>query len=785
MQKTTINREWKRSIGNQWRAESVRMVDLPDDYIVELPRSANNPGGGSVGFFPSRQAFYEKTLYFEKEPGTVLMELDGVYENAEVYVDSNLIFQHPYGYTGVIVDLTSHVHAGNNALKISATCYHPGSRWYTGGGIYRDVTLYQSGEIYVHPREVFITTPDITAENATVSIDAVIYNRGIACTQTIRYEIVDENDVTVACASAEVMLESGANVQKQLLKVAEPILWDVDDAHLYTARILIDDEIHEAGFGIRKIEIDAVNGFRLNGRSMKLRGGCIHHDNGMLGSAAFRRAEERKIEILKGAGFNAIRTAHNPPSTALLDACDRLGMLVLDESFDCWRWGKNPMDYHTRFEKWWDYDTAAMVMRDRNHPSVYCWSIGNEIMEFDGNSDGVEWGRKQADLVRSLDPTRPVTSGINCACGRPEDYFAGWNFKRMDDYVNHEEIGIYDGKDLWAEATEAGIRNLDIAGYNYMFRRYAVDRVKYPERVIQGTETRPALAYENWQAVIENPNAIGDFVWVAMDNMGEASMGRVVWSEEAPDSLGWGGWPWMNCWQGDIDICGKRLPISYYRNVLWGLDTGIHLFTRHPSRTGLNCYGTGWHWEEVFSSWTYEEEWLNKPTVAVAYSDADEVHFLLNGETVAVVVPERYIARAEIPYVQGTLEAVAYRKGEPCAKDALQTAGDAAKLMMHADRTALSNDGMDLSYIHIDVTDAEGRLIVADSREIRVTVTGAGVLQGLGSGNPCTEENYGTGCRNAFRGSVTAVVRGTEAGTIHVAAEAEGLIAAELDITVS
>lgn len=784
MKQTNWNRGWKRSIGNQWRAESVKMVDLPDDFIVEQPRSPESPGRGSVGFFPNKQAFYQKDLYFEKEPGTVMLELDGVYENAEVYVNGNLMFQHPYGYTGVIVDLTDHVHTGNNALKISATCYHPGSRWYTGGGIYRDITLHQAGNIYVHPREFFITTPEVSAEEAVVCIDAVITNRGEDCETTARIEILNEDAAIVASSSIPVSLSSGSTTLKEHIPVSHPILWDVDAPYLYTVRMTVADENHETNFGIRKIEIDAVNGFRLNGRSMKLRGGCIHHDNGMLGAAAFRRAEERKIELLKNAGFNAIRTAHNPPSTALLDACDRLGMLVLVESFDVWRYGKNPMDYHTRFEKWWDFDTSAMVLRDRNHPSVYCWSIGNEIMEFDGNSDGVEWGRKQAELVRSLDPTRPVTSGINCACGRPEDYFDGWNFKRMDDYVNHEEIGIYDGKDLWAQATEAGIKNLDIAGYNYMFRRYAVDRVQYPDRVIQGTETRPALAYEHWQAVMENPNCIGDFVWVAMDNMGEASMGRIVWAEDYPESLGWGGWPWMNCWQGDLDICGNRLPINYYRNVIWGLETGVRVFTRHPSRTGLNFYGTGWHQEELFESWTYEEEWLGKPTVAVAYSRADEVRFYVNGKLTATAVPEKYIARAEIPYEPGTLEAVAYKDGEPYGRDSLSTAEAPSKLVMAADRTKLTNDGMDLSYIHIHVTDANVRQIVADEREIRVTVTGAGVLQGLGSGNPCTEENYGTGCRNAFRGSVTAVVRAAEAGTIHVVAEADGLIASELDIIV-
>ena len=794
MQQINFNYGWNRSSGSTYRSIKHQVVDLPDDFIINLPRKADNPGSGSVGYFASGTAVYEKD-YVYKAGETILLGLDGAYENAEVFVNGDLIFQHPYGYTGVTVDMTDHLTEGPNHIRIQTTCYHPGSRWYTGGGLFRNVTLYRSNRLYFHPYDVFVTTPEVSKDSAVVRIEATITNRWQHFYGNLHIEIKDPGERTVSSLKVPVELEVGETHIDEELDVLDPMLWGLDTPRLYTARLTLTYpgayEMHEQSFGIRKIEIDSKNGFRLNGEPMKLRGGCIHHDNGMLGSAAFQAAEERKIRKLKEAGFNAIRTAHNPPSSALVSACDKLGMLVLEESFDVWRYGKNPLDYHMQFEKWWAFDTGQMVRRDRNHPSIFCWSIGNEIMEFDGNSDGVYWGKVQADLVRRLDPTRPVTSGINCACGRPEDYFENMSFAEMDHYVNHVENGVFNGRDLWGEATEAGIANLDIAGYNYHFRRYAMDREKYPDRVIMGTETRPALTWENIQAVNENPNCIGDFVWTAMDNLGEAGMGRVVWAEEAPKDFGWrAGFPWMSCWQGDLDLTGYRLPISYYRNVVWGLDPGVHVFTRHPSRTGLNCYGNGWHWEELFESWTYEEEWLEKPVVVVAYTKAEHVRFLLNGEVMADVPTERCIARAEIPYRKGTLTAVALNQEEAEGYDTLTTAGAPARLLIDAEQDQIISDGQDLGYVRFTIADADGVPIIADEREIHVKVSGGGSLQGLGSGNPCTDENYGTGTRRAFRGSVMAVVKPYHLGEteqpreIILTAQAEGLPSATIAIPV-
>lgn len=788
MKKIPLDLGWLRTIGSRWNHTPPCTVDLPDDYIHTLPRRADVQGGGMVGFFPSENAEYTHPLEFSQgRPDTVLLYLDGAYEKTEVFVDYNLVHSHPYGYTGDFCDLSRWLHAGKQTLRITTSSQQPASRWYTGGGLYRGAILYEAGKAYIHPWGVFITT-DVTAGQAIVNVTVEITNREGTTSGELTAQICERNQHAVLQEATQVCeLAEGITALRFSMPLAQPTLWSLETPYLYELNLRLqtsqEEDTHQVVFGIRTIEIDAKKGFRLNGQPMKLRGGCIHHDNGFLGAAAHARSEERKIELLKAAGFNAIRTAHNPPSTALLDACDRLGMLVLDESFDCWRVGKTPLDYHQSFEKWWDYDTASMVKRDRNHPSVFCYSIGNEIMEFDGASDGILWGKRQADFVRSIDPTRPVTSGINMACGRPENYYDGMDYQQQAYDMAHTD-GTYDGEDRWGKATEKNIANLDIAGYNYMYKRYALDREQYPGRIIIGTETMPFYAYENTQAVMDNPNVIGDFTWVAMDYQGEAGMGGVVWATEPPKHMPFEGWPWLSSYQGDLDMTGWRRPANYYRNVVWGLDQGIHLFTRHPIHAHEQFYGSGWHWEYVLPTWTYEAQWQHKDTAVVAYVDCDEVLFLLNGRLVACVKPERFMARAIIPYEPGTLRAVALKDGKEIAADTLHTAGEPTGIRLIADRSALEADGMDLSYIRAEMVDDEENVCYTVEKEVTVTVFGAGRLLGVGSGNPKTDESYGVPRRKTFEGSVTAAIRtNTLAGEILVTFTAEGIRPAQITLT--
>lgn len=743
-------------------------VDLPHDYIIRKARDPKAAGGASTGFYPGGDGGYTRNFDLPDEwrAKRVLLCVDGAYMNSEVTLNGDLLALHPYGYTAYMVDLTETLR-DRNTLRITTKCTQPNSRWYSGAGLYRRVGLYVGEKNGITPWQVFVTTPAVGPELAEV-------RAAFETDEAIEAAILDESGRRVASAAGRGALT---------FAVEAPLLWDVEHPHLYTLqyRLACGDE-GEVRFGIRKIEIDAQNGFRLNGQRMKLRGGCIHHDNGMLGACAYPAAERRKIEKLKAAGYNAIRTAHNPPSTALLDACDELGMLVLDETFDMWRTGKNAMDYHLWFEDWWKRDTESMVRRDRNHPCVYAWSVGNEIPELLGTSDGARWTGVQADFVRALDPTRPVSASANGFTApkpgkprKPHDFMA--------ELMGKPVMGLpKDGEDEWGDQTRAAAARLDIFGYNYMYGRYAHDREKYPDRVIHATETHAFHTYDYWKACMENENCIGDFLWTAYDNLGEAGAGRVIHDLSEMKGGLIGGWPWLSCWQGDLDLLGDARPQNRYRRVMWGLDKGVHLYTAHPSRTGMPFYGMGWHWEDVKRAWTFGDEWRGKAVRLSAYADCDEVAFLVNGTECARVRPAEYRASAEVPYERGAVEAVAYRGGAEIARDRIETAGAPAKIVLAPERARIHADGMDLAFVRVSLADEDGRPVT--TVPVRVTASAeGGTLLAVGSGNPCTQENF-CDTRETFDGVAMACVRAPKApGEILLTVTAEGLEPAQITLS--
>ncbi len=423
------------------------------------------------------------------------------------------------------------------------------------------------------------------------------------------------------------------------------------------------EDVAETDFGIRTITADSKNGLLLNNKPIKLKGGCIHHDNGVLGSAAFPDSIYRKLGRLKNAGYNAIRIAHNPPSLALLEICDRMGLFVMDEAFDMWNCPKNTMDYSLWLRDWWQRDISYMVLCDRNHPCVISYSIGNEILERSGNSDGYEWSRRLAEEIRKYDPTKLVTSGV---CGI-------WETGEKDDpkeYVKalwdgHNDAGAGDVETSWGDRTKPYMEPLDIVGYNYLYQRYEHDKTEYPERVIWGSETHAITFYDSWNEVIKNNNVIGDFTWTAYDNLGEAGTGRWEWGKDGfIPGITKGEYPWRCCYQGDFDLCGYRRPQSYFREAIWKNTTAPHIFTTHPAHNDDTFSGTGWHWYDVEETWTFDDEYLGEPIKTEVYSVADEVIFYLDGEEMGRVVPEKGIARTDIPYKKGELTAVAMRGGK-------------------------------------------------------------------------------------------------------------------------
>ena len=801
MQKYSLNRDWRFREKDVFILDPASFADaqqihLPHDFIVNKPRCASALGEAANGYFGDGQGIYEKTLNIPEEwdGKRVVLDLDGAYMNAEISLDHELVAMHPYGYTPFLADLTGRADPGTHELKIKVQSRQPSTRWYSGGGLYREVSLWVGEETGILPWDIFVSTPEVEADRALVRAEIAL-TTAAACRKNaeITVSAVDAEGRTVAEGRVTTKVYPGEATKTGIsLLIRNPALWSPESPALYTLAVKVSvpgqaDEKAETVFGIRKYEADAERGLRLNGKPLKLKGGCIHHDHGFLGSAAYPRAEERKIQILKAAGYNAVRISHYPPSLAMLEVCDREGIILLDEAFDCWRMGKVALDYHLYFEDWWERDVTCMVKRDRNHPCVFSYSIGNEIGERDGSGDGYTWAHRIADKIRSLDSTHFITSAI-CGIFEVEAFERAVKEAGGPDKVNFQNLEqLQKEKDYWGEKTADYASALDLVGYNYLYQRYAVDREKFPGRVIIGTETHPFNTYDYWKATMDNPHVIGDFIWTAYDNLGEAGVGRVVWNRSGEDHGFLGGWPWRTCFQGDMDLCGYRTAQSIYREIMWeAFDSHsekMGLFTTHPCHHGDEFWGTGWQWKDVQDTWTYGEEWIGKPVKVYAYADAEEVTFRLNGKTVGTAKVEKLEAALDIPYEPGKLEAVAYRKGGAIATAALETTGPAKATAIAADRPAIRADGQDLCFITLTLTDAEGRRVPCEERMIHIEVTGAGRLAGIGNANPCTEESYGQPACRAYEGRALAAVYADGAGDIRIKAWGEGLESAEITVT--
>jgi len=767
-------------------------VNLPHDAAIARPRSHSASTGGAGGYAWSGLVTYRKSLFapVEWRGQAVQLEFEGVYMNAEVYLNHHLLALHPYGYTSFIVDLTAHLQCGEeNVLRVVVNnTAQPNSRWYSGTGIYRHVWLRTGGPLHIRPWGVFVTTPvaEPTASMVHVSTEVA----GVVTGALLRSTIHDASGVAVAALETPV---ENAPVE-QTLTVHEPRLWSLDAPYLYTlvSELCLGDEVvdrEQTTFGIRTISIDARHGLRLNGVPLKLKGGCVHHDNGLLGAASYDRAEERKVELLKASGFNAIRCAHNPPAPAMLDACDRLGMLVIDETFDCWRTGKNPGDYHLHFEDWWQRDTASMVLRDRNHPCILAWSIGNEVQERAGLSDGAAWARRQAEYIRSLDPTRAITSALPFLFEeafverkrKPDPATAG-STQSSFDLDRHKPTDV--AHDEWGNRTREFCRALDIVGYNYIHTRYAWDGEHFPGRVIAGTETYPSFAYDSWQETERLPFVIGDFVWTALDYLGESGLGKVIVDSPVPYAA-IDPWPLHLAICGDIDICGFKRPQSHFRDRLWGLATAPYIGVLDPQMYGKRIEFSPWGWEPVTDSWSFPGR-EGMPTRVDVYSVDEQVELFVNGVSVGLRpagAAQRNKATFDVTYQPGVVEAVGYRDGRAVSRASLATVGAAAALRLSADRTAIHAAYGDLAYVTVEIVDAQGRLVPYAEHQVSLALTGAGELAAAGSANPMSEEVYVGACHRAWQGRLLAVVRSTgQSGEIALQASADGLASAQLEL---
>ncbi|EZP71711.1 Beta-galactosidase/beta-glucuronidase precursor [Sphingomonas paucimobilis] len=726
--------------------KSIGPFDAGRAMIGATSRSA---GGRYTGHTVGGVGWYRKNFRLSAIPadGQVELMFDGVYMNAEIWLNGVSVGQNVYGYTPFGIDLTPHLDpSGNNVLAVRVANLGSNSRWYSGSGIYRPVWLNVTRSLRFARWGVNVTTPDISAQSATIRLRATIEQPAPGAVMQV--EIKDAKGRTVARQQGSAQAQTSLDVA-----VPRPTLWSPASPTLYQAecRLLVNGQEHDklaVPFGIRRVEIDAQQGVRINGTPIKLRGGCIHHDNGHLGAMAIDRAEERKVELLKARGYNAVRTSHNVPSAAFLDACDRLGMLVMEEAFDCWNVGKNPDDYALYFKDHWRDDLAAMVARDGNHPSVIMWSIGNEIPET-GTPSGVATARMLAEETRRLDPSRPITQGINM--------FNGGDVVRPD-----------------GKPDQAASQFLDITGYNYKLRNYEGDHAKFPDRVMVGTESFPKDTDAIWRLTERSPWLIGDFVWTAMDYLGEAGIGRSDLKYPDPNKVDY---PWFGAYCGDIDLIGQQKPQSLLRDVVWGL-SALEMTVQRPLPEGATERPTPWGWRDELQSWTWPGA-EGRPLNVSVYTRGDRVELLLDGRQVAeqaLMEKDGSVAQFDLPYAPGRLTARAYRNGRRIGERVLETVGAPTALRLKADRARLGADRNDLSFVTVEVTDAQERIIPDAVHVLRCTCKGPVELIAFGNANPRGVGSFQQPVAKSWHGRALAVLRPTgQSGRAILTVESEQL----------
>ncbi|NQT19561.1 MAG: DUF4982 domain-containing protein [Planctomycetes bacterium] len=737
-----------------------RKLNLPHDWSIEGPFDPKDRGGSGGGYLPGGRGWYRKTFTLPEEHRgkRVIVEFDGVYMNATVWINGHELGTHAYGYTAFHFDLTPRLQFGKeeNVLAVKVdNSKRPNTRWYSGSGIYRHVWLTITDNLHVSHWGTAVSTVKATNSAATIDIETSVENETDSASDvTLVTRIVGPDRKTVGSAENTKKIRAGAAgkfVQRIIVK--QPSLWSVDSPALCQAvtQVKVGGKLKDdltTTFGIRTFRFDPNNGFFLNGRHLKLKGVDLHHDNGCLGAVVYDRAEERRIELMKSIGANAIRTSHNPPSAEFLDACDRLGVVVMDEAFDEWEEGKLKYGYKDYFKQCRRDDLASMVLRDRNHPSIVLWSIGNEVPE-QGKLKGARTAAKMAQFIRKLDPTRPVGYGAHPGPWTPQ---------------------------LW----EA----LDVCGYNYRDDLYASDHEKFPKRCILGSETFSLYAFHTWTRATENKHIIGEFIWTGMDYIGESGIGQ------AKDA--YSKYPVNTACCGEVDICGFKKTRSYYRDILWDNGTELHIAVRERLAGGEAFKLSPWGWPAAKNSWTWPDAersvfaGYNDDVHIDVYSACDEVELRLNGKIIGRSTTSRasyHMATWIIPYQPGTLEAIGYRNGKKVAAQTLRTAGDPAKLRLTPDRKTIAADGCDLSFVTVEVLDNKGTLHPNADNEIRFAVKGPGRIVGVGNGDQKSIEPFQAKKRTAHNGRCLVVIKSTEkSGRIELTAKSKSLTAAKATI---
>ena len=789
--------------------EIARDITLPHDAMIEKPAHADSLNGGNTGFRDGDIYTYVKMLHAPEEykEKTVTLKFEGVYMNAFVYVNGQLAAKSPFGYTTFYAPLNDFLKYGeDNEIRVQVRAgAMTNSRWYSGAGIYRDVYLLESGLTHIVPEGVQIKTENADETYATLRVATELENKTAVSQNLVVETVIKDDGGNVAakeCTFATIFAGENRTIKQRIL-VENPKLWSAEDPKLYTyetkvyqnmeVKELLDEMVDT--FGIRTLAVDAKRGFRVNGKTVNLRGGCIHHDSGLLGAATYEDAQYRQILRMKEAGFNAIRMSHHPMAPAMLRACDEIGMYVMDETFDMWNRLKSNYDYGLYFQEWWEKDVTAMVRKDYNHPSVILYSVGNEIPEI-GTDKGAQTCQELSDKIRSLDDTRYTLASINgvFAAGDAVDQIVAdvaANLSaegKIDGNVNDfmslmdehmDEIVVHGAISKRLEKACAGV---DIAGYNYMTARYEQDGETYPNRVIVGSETYPPEIARNWNLVERLPHVIGDFTWTGWDYIGEAGVGipAYKWGEG-----GFGaGFPAQLAYPGDFDITGFRRPASYYREAVFGLSKKPYIAVQNPTHYGEFLIKTPWVISDSTANWNWSGM-EGKPVVVEVYAQGDEVELLLNGTSLgkkAAGKEARFRTLFETTYEPGTLTAISYENGQEIGRSELATAGAERALCVEKEEyVGLKNAKQELVYVQVEMRDQNGVLASDDNQKITLSVDGEVEVLGFGSGNPKPSYNFNEGATELFGGRAQIIVKKPE-GKVTLTVTAENGIEGKVEL---
>lgn len=780
------NEDWKfwrdeHAFALVWNIpEHATEVTLPHDSMISQVAYEDSQNMVHTGFRDGENLVYVK--HYQSKPEDInkklMLKFEGVYMNAFVYVNEQLAAQSPFGYTTFYVPLNPYLRIGeiNEIRVIVKNKNMSNSRWYSGSGIYRDVYFLESETTYLVPEGTQIETTFLSNELGVVQVKTEVKNEAYhnqhLLVETRLYN--QEKQVVAIERTPLTLFGQSERYIRQQITVSMPLKWSADTPNLYTCTSRLLDsgtqkcyDTHEERFGMRMMRIDAKQGLRINDEVVKLRGACIHHDSGLLGAATYEDAQYRQVKKLKEAGFNSIRMAHHPMAPAMLRACDEIGMYVMDETFDMWTRHKSDFDYSLYFQTWWEKDVEAMVRKDFNHPSVILYSLGNEIPEV-ATDLGAKVCYELNEKVKALDPTRYTLVSVNGVFAAGEDvdvivkdvvsdleaegfavshinHFMALMDKHMDRIVMHDAI---------TKRLEIVQAQVDISGYNYMAARYETDGHQYPNRVIVGSETYPPEIARNWRLVDKLNHVIGDFTWTGWDYIGEAGVGIPAYQ------LGEGGFgakfPCQLAYCGDIDLLGYRRPLSYYREIVFGLRQEPYIAVQKPEHYGKTLIKTPWILSDTIHSWSFQG-YEGQPVVVEVYGQGDEVELYINDTCVGrqAIDPEGdWVTRFEVNYQSGQIKTLLYKNKLVIGDDSINTASETGHLVI-----ASIEKFQELVYITFEYQDTQGRLITNQDVTFEVMDVDGGILLGLGSSNPKYDIQYTSKQTNTFQGRAMAVCK--------------------------